>query len=608
MLALAAFLPKLAVFFVSAAISGSVAYVATAALSNEGPVTTAGQRPEHELVVADADSGPISFDMIQRPGAPAVIEPLEPDSLETVATATLDGGPPAWLNPSGFPRITPVTQFDGGPFQGSNCTLASGAMLARLGFGIVTTGSILRTLQDDQVGGTGLDDLGDALWRGYGVSVRTGALRPNQLKSLLAAGYGAVIQGTYGRIPPALRIQRDYTGGHAIYVDGYFAGSGSTPEAYFVVDPLGRPQHGYEGEWWPASVVDDFGTAFGGGRIWSAWVFPPGGVPPEVVGPDVVPIPPSGGDTPQPSVEPSIPPEDSPDPSGDPSFDPGLVAPGEPGDVDPGLPPVIVSIDPLVTIGEVDIQVWLEVCLVPPLPSGCPPGVIGVFEVDVGALAVDPGPTVDVLFVDSDRPNVAYIGFTVDPPVPVELRYWDATTSPGTLEHAAVITPISLFGQTVHVAKLDVTASTAYHFQVIAGGGGTVGLSPVGTFTSGGGVRFFEVDLASVASPVVDVIPGLSPYLRLGEGLAPPAADLCPVARVDFALDGVEADGVLVRAFPRSSDGLADALLGSLERELTATEGSTEIGCLVPGTSYNLVIDPLGDAGGPIVLRTIDVP
>ena len=53
----------------------------------------------------------------------------------------------------------PITQFDGGPFQGYDCTLASGAMLARLAFGVVTDGSILRTLQDDQDGGTGLSDL-----------------------------------------------------------------------------------------------------------------------------------------------------------------------------------------------------------------------------------------------------------------------------------------------------------------------------------------------------------------------------------------------------------------------------------------------------------------
>ena len=43
--------------------------------------------------------------------------------------------PAKFVDPTGFPRINPVTQFDGGPFQGANCTLASGAMLARLAFG-----------------------------------------------------------------------------------------------------------------------------------------------------------------------------------------------------------------------------------------------------------------------------------------------------------------------------------------------------------------------------------------------------------------------------------------------------------------------------------------
>ena len=63
-----------------------------------------------------------------------------------------------------------------------------------------------------------------------------------------------------------------------------------------MIDPLGRPHSGYEGDWWPASVVDDFATAFGGGHgSPRCGAYPPGGVPPEVVGPDVLPIPHGGG-------------------------------------------------------------------------------------------------------------------------------------------------------------------------------------------------------------------------------------------------------------------------------------------------------------------------
>ena len=171
-------------------------------------------------------------------------------------------------------------------------------MIARLAFGIVTSGSTLRTLQDDQEGGTDLNDLNQALWRGYGVTLPTGFLRPDQLKDLLAKGYGAVIQGEYGKIPRGLRLQKDFLGGHAIYLDGYYPGNPDKgiPEAYYVIDPLGHPHSGYEGDWWPASVVDDFATAFGGGtHIPAMWAYPPGGVPPQVKDPHVEPIPHGGG-------------------------------------------------------------------------------------------------------------------------------------------------------------------------------------------------------------------------------------------------------------------------------------------------------------------------
>ena len=45
-------------------------------------------------------------------------------------------------------------------------------------------------------------------------------------------------------------------GGHAIYLDGYYPGNAKRgiPEAYYVIDPLGRPSAGSKGEWWPASA------------------------------------------------------------------------------------------------------------------------------------------------------------------------------------------------------------------------------------------------------------------------------------------------------------------------------------------------------------------
>ena len=127
--------------------------------------------------------------------------------------------------------------------------------------------------------------------------VQTGFLRPDQLKALLSKGSAPSSRATTRR-PRGLRLQKDFLGGHAIYLDGYYPGNPEKgiPEAYYVIDPLGRPHSGYEGDWWPSSVVDDFATAFGGGtHIPTMWAYPPGGVPPKVTDPHVEPIPQSGG-------------------------------------------------------------------------------------------------------------------------------------------------------------------------------------------------------------------------------------------------------------------------------------------------------------------------
>ncbi len=173
----------------------------------------------------------------------------------SVPSTSVPGFRPAWLAATGFPRVVPITQFDGGPLQNSNCTMAAGAMLARLGFGIVATGSQLRALQPDQEGGTSLADLEVAIER-YGVSFSRAPISALQLRALLYAGAGAVIQGIYGVVPVDLRLQKDFTSGHAIYLDGFRPASADGPAAFYVIDPLGP---GYRGGWWPADVVEAFG-------------------------------------------------------------------------------------------------------------------------------------------------------------------------------------------------------------------------------------------------------------------------------------------------------------------------------------------------------------
>ncbi len=630
--------PKLAVFLVAMVVGGSAAYVGTSALERTGPVSVAIEAPE--FVLGDGgSSGAIlaAFDLVDAQKGATPLGGLPPEDLALAAASLLGAGPVTNLNPLGFPRVPPVSQFDGGPFASANCTLAAGAMLARLGFGIVTTGSILRTLQDDQDGGTGLDDLNTAVFRGYGVSFHTGLIATDQLKKLLSAGYGAVIQGDYSKIPPALRLQPNFTNPHAIYLDGYYPGGGSTQAAYYVIDPIGKG--GYDGDWWPASVVDAFGLGLGsGGRVAAAWAFPPGGTPPDVVGPDVLPLPSSGGGGPTPTPGPgeSAAPGESPGETGPP---PELAEPGD-------ITVAITDFDPVVNpeVGGIDIIPILTLCLVDPKPPGCPTGIEGVFKVVAPLLQLAPGPDIEIQFVDSDRPNSVLIGFTVDPGAPVDVRLWQADGVPAVVIGPTSMSVLTLLGQSMYVARFDLLASTTYHFQVVAGDGLSASSSPIGTFTTGGGVSAFDVALASVVNPTVDVGTGFSPYLHLApNALVQPyiRADLgspspgclsrvvqfgdtpfclpevgaadgtCVQARVTYELSGIEASGVLIRAFPSETGELPDGtpvLDGILEAEGPPGSGDVAVGCLVPGFDYTIVLDAVGDARGDLIGQTITVP
>jgi hypothetical protein len=608
-----------------------VTYVAAAAVNRQEVASVAREAPQYLL---GGDGVTVAaFDLLDAPRNPAVLTGLPPDDLSAASAALIDDEPPAGTSPLGFPRVPPVSQFDGGPFANANCTLAAGAMLARLGFGIVTSGSILRTLQSDQEGGTDLHDLQNALFHGYGVQFHVGALKPAQLKSLLGAGYGAVIQGDYGEVPVGLRLQRNFDDPHAIYLDGYYPGDASTPEAYYVIDPLGRGGR-YDGDWWPASVVDAFGLGFGsGGRISAAWVFPPGGVAPEVVGPDVLPLPGGGGpeSTPGPGDTPA------PSASGGPSVD-------EPGDDGPPLPPVLG--DPPIadpgSLGGLDLSPVFTVCLLEPVPPGCPSGVEGVYDGDAPILTVDLGPDVEVKFIASDTPNVALIGFTVDPGAPADVRFWQADGTPATIETASSMASLELLGQPMIVARLDVLAGTTYDYQVVAGDGIFASSSPVGTFTTGAGVKAFDVTLADAPSPAFATETGLSPYVHLAAGsLAPPLLRLdgpapaacldlvidfggssycpsdgtalgasCAKATVTYELEGIDASGVLVRAFPTETGevGGGTSLAGILEAEGPSPGGTVEIGCLASGLSYSIVLDAIGDAEGILGSRELAVP
>ena len=266
----------------------------------------------------DANGAPVGSADSAAPAQPIVLSAL-PDTAQITLVAYRDTGGPAinnptlaapWLNPAGHPRIHPITQFDGGPLANANCTMASGAMLARLAFGIVTTGSQLRALQPDQVGGSSLADLEVSIEK-FGVHFNRAAISPLQLRALMYAGAGAEIQGTYGIIPYELRLQKNFLDGHAIYLDGFRPASAAGPAAYYVIDPLGHAGSGYQGAWWPADIVEAFALDFGGGSIYTAWAFPGGGTPTQYpqLPPDAVPgtrYTPPGQPTPEPTPPPSV--------------------------------------------------------------------------------------------------------------------------------------------------------------------------------------------------------------------------------------------------------------------------------------------------------------
>lgn len=388
---------------------------------------------------------------------------------------------PAWLLPTGYPRVPPITQFDGGPLQAANCTMASGAMLARLGYGIVTTGSQLRALQPDQVGGTSLADLQAAI-SPWDVTFSQGAISPLQLRALVYAGAGAVAQITYGRIPVSLRLQAAFTGGHAIYLDGFRPAGSDGPAAYYVIDPLGPTWSGYRGAWWPADVVEAAALDFGGGAANTAWAFPGGTAPanPRPLPPSAFPGPTlTPGATAEPGASATALPTPPPLPS------PTAVL-GDPpaGDVPPAVPSDWWT-PPWGTIFEGGFAlspVWTA-CIVDPAPW-CPDGVIGIWPADVIAPATLPpfeAVAVDLLFANPIGGGLMQVIFEIPDGSTPYFQFWNADAASGPLGSAPSIEAAMLDGKLVQVATFPIEEGLDYNFVASAQALGVNAISEVGT-------------------------------------------------------------------------------------------------------------------------------
>ncbi len=483
-------------FAVSALVGVSIAVGAAAVTSTPQLVSTAGAGP---LVPLTAESGiPLAVELA--PAQPVPLEPAPPTATVTLTTfhAPVPSGEPggepgggvesAWLKPS-VPRVPAITQFDGGPLQSVNCLMASGAMLARLGYGIRTTGSQLRALQDDQEGGTNHTNLQNAVRKGWNVQFRSGALTPLQLRALLYAGAGAVVGGIYGELPVSIRLQTGFTGSHSIYIDAFRPPGPDGPAAYYVMDPIGKTWQGYRGSWWPADVVERFATALLGGRIYTMWAFP-GGVAPvdhPILPRDAYPGP--GGATPsdEPRSSPSAPdasPSSSPDvdplPTGDPMpmgdlpivGDPTI---GDPPDDKPRFPDFRFETN-LFEMIEPDRRT----CLGRPQPAGCPQGIPGIVDLGDRSSAYPTGPPgkpIEIRYAGAIAPDTYEVIF--EPPPDTSPSMWFWSRAGGALIPATIETGM-LDGRTVAVATVTLEPGADYSFVAAATGDGIRAMSTVG--------------------------------------------------------------------------------------------------------------------------------
>lgn len=150
-----------------------------------------------------------------------------------------------------FYRPVLVRQADGSTFQWFNCTMASAAMaLDRATEGAKkSTGAKMRSCQDNQSGGTTLEDAKTALERCYGQTLDNHyGLSWATFIAALKFGHGAIIQGWYSYFGSyASQINRSFN--HAVFCNEVSA-DGST---LLIYDPLA-----IAAKWIPVSVVQQF--------------------------------------------------------------------------------------------------------------------------------------------------------------------------------------------------------------------------------------------------------------------------------------------------------------------------------------------------------------
>ena len=418
---------------------------------------------------------------------PSPLGPPPQDQLIQLVSFNKDAPPPTfgerapWWTPAGIPRVPHITQFDGGPYGSVNSVMAAGAMLARLAYGIPTTGSQLRSLtSNERSGGTTLADLDEALQGGWHVGLGRGTLSPLDFRALMYAGAGAVIIVAYDQVPIDLREQPGFFGAHAIYLDAYRSGSNGRDGEYFAMDPMGGPW-GSRGDWWSADVVERAAMVFADGGIAAAWAFA-GGIVPHGSYPPLPPadFPEDPGNSPEPaspSLE-ALPTAHAPsDPTEAlPVGDPGPATPPETGDY--------AASRSLEGVGNIDV--FLGVCVTSPPPAFCPPGVPAVYPTPKIAPPTLPplvghGP-LDLLYSDTPQPGIQRTIFSAPPGVEPTFSYWPADGSAPAL--TADVEAATLDGKPVWIATFPVQPGT-YDFMAYTRQAGVVSTTEVGAIQFG---------------------------------------------------------------------------------------------------------------------------
>lgn len=168
------------------------------------------------------------------------------------------------VGPRGSAEFRWLSQMDGSEYAATNCTQATGAMLAyAMGYKGLSGGD-LRYLTGDTVGGTTLDQMMFALKKAgvdtSGMNQFTGAAF-EKLKQAVGNGRPAVLMGLNGNLPIAARADPSHVSKHTLLIAEYDA----KKDAFLVYNSAvkrsdKRSKNGY---WVSADAIEAFG--WGGG-------------------------------------------------------------------------------------------------------------------------------------------------------------------------------------------------------------------------------------------------------------------------------------------------------------------------------------------------------